>query len=217
MPCKTSSAYSSFVPKWYKDSKSNKTISNRIKELYLPKNEKKWNNNILKNKDLMEEINKNNTKGLGHKLMLKVMHCIDPKNSLDDANEIKRLLTHANYTLQLHDSVEKNRINPRKLKSALAPNFIHSLDAYHMRSTINQMASESPNFSFWAVHDAFGVHARDIPELREIVRKGLHELHKERDFNHWLDEMSDSGTITSNKIGDDAWLSKILKAEYLIS
>lgn len=217
MPCKTSSAYSSFVPEWYKSGKSKKTISNRIIELYLPKNEKKWNKNILKNKDLKEDIQKNYTKGLSYKLMLKVMLCIDPKNSLDDANEIKRLLTHANYTLQLYDSVEKNRINPRKLKSALAPNFIHSLDAYHMRFTINQMASGSPNFSFWAVHDAFGVHAQDIPELREIVRKGLHELHKERDFNHWLDEMSDSGTITSNKIGDDAWLSKILKAEYLIS
>ena len=217
MPCHVGSAYSSFVPKWYAKGKSTKTISNRIKELYLPNNEQKWNENILKNKDLRREIRTKYTKGLGHNLMLKVMHCIDPKNSLDDANEIKRLLTHASYTLQLHDSDEKNRINPVKLKSALAPNFIHSLDAYHMRSTINQMASESSNFSFWAVHDAFGVHARDIPELRDIVRKGLHELHKERDFNHWLDEMSDSGTITSNKIGDDAWLSKILKAEYLIS
>ncbi len=217
MPCHVGSAYNSFVPEWYKSGKSKKTISNRIIELYLPKNEKKWNKNILKNKDLKEEIQKNYTKGLSYKLMLKVMLCIDPENEEDDANEIKRLLTHANYTLQLHDSVEKNRINPVKLKSALAPNFIHSLDAYHMRSTINQMASESLNFSFWAVHDAFGVHARDIRGLREIVRKGLHELHKERDFNHWLDEMSDSKTITSNEIGDDSWLSKILKAEYLIS
>ncbi len=217
MPCHIGSAYNSFVPKWYKGKKSNKTISNRIKELYLPKNEKKWNENILKNNDLKEEIKKNCTKVLGHKFMVKVMRCIDPKNSSDDANEIKRLLTHANYTLQLHDSKEEDRINRVKLKSGLAPNFIHSLDAYHMRSTINQMASGSPNFSFWAVHDAFGVHARDIPDLRDIVRNGLHELHKERDFNHWLDEMSDSGTITSNKIGDDSWLSKILEAEYLIS
>jgi hypothetical protein len=45
------------------------------------------------------------------------------------------------------------------------------------------------NSDLWAVHDAFGSHARDIPKLRKKITQGFYNLHKELNINDWLEAM----------------------------
>ena len=38
----------------------------------------------------------------------------------------------------------------------LSPNFVHSIDALHMRNFVINMDEFAPGCSLWSVHDAFG-------------------------------------------------------------
>ena len=53
---------------------------------------------------------------------------------------------------------------------AIAPNFVHSLDAEHMRFVARGIFDHQKEIGvppqFWMVHDAFGCHPNDMSELR---------------------------------------------------
>ena len=100
--------------------------------------------------------------------------------------EVLRIIQIPSIHLPRYDLDEEARLREKKQKSAIPPNLIHSLDAYHMRWTVNQMPE---GCDFWVVHDAFGTHPRDIPKLRENITQGFYNLHSERDINDWLDSM----------------------------
>ena len=97
-----------------------------------------------------------------------------------------RILEIPSIHLPRYDSDEKGRLRVSKQRSAIPPNLIHSLDAYHMRWTLNKMPE---GYDFWVVHDAFGTHPRDIPILTENITQGFYNLHSGRDINYWLDSM----------------------------
>jgi hypothetical protein len=118
----------------------------------------------------------------------------------------------------------------------MAPNFVHSLDAYHMRTAIGELSDAIHPFSFWAVHDAFGVHACDVPMMREVVTRTFHEMHSDRDLLDWLEVMAEPFGIDFDEDplgtqGDlpvtlkDLWvrsdttldISEVADAEYIIS
>ena len=58
-------------------------------------------------------------------------------------------------------------LDPRKMSQSLSPNYIHSLDACHMRMAINMAIDLDRGFSFAMIHDSFGVHAADMPVFVE--------------------------------------------------
>jgi hypothetical protein len=60
------------------------------------------------------------------------------------------------------------RIDERKMKDALAPNIIHSIDAYHARLII-RMA----DFPVVPIHDSFGCHSSKMSELRLIIMESF--------------------------------------------
>lgn len=75
-----------------------------------------------------------------------------------------------------------NKLDPRKMSQSLSPNFIHSLDAYHMRATILR-AMEIGNMSFAMIHDSFGVHAADMPVfVSECIRPAFVEMYDGKDL-----------------------------------
>jgi DNA-directed RNA polymerase len=76
-------------------------------------------------------------------------------------------------------------------KTETDPNFIQSLDAYHMRKTINQCKDEIEDLSFWAVHDAFGTHACDVGTMVEIVRSNFYNIHSSLKFRGWHEPRSE--------------------------
>jgi DNA-binding GntR family transcriptional regulator len=105
------------------------------------------------------------------------------------------------------------RAKNHKLASSLPPNFIHSLDSFHMRRTINKLkqsisSSNHPQLSFWSVHDAFGTHACDVAKMREAVRQTFHQIHDEIDFDDWIKPKPRNPQLD---------LSDILDSDYIIS
>ncbi len=64
-----------------------------------------------------------------------------------------------------------NTLDPRKMAQSLSPNYIHSLDACHMRMSIERAISLDLGMSFAMIHDSFGVHAADMPVFSEMCIK----------------------------------------------
>ena len=63
-----------------------------------------------------------------------------------------------------------------KEKTAVAPNFIHSLDALHMRRFVRDM-HRANHQDLWAVHDSFGCHANHVEAMRTILRTQFSAIH----------------------------------------
>ena len=81
-----------------------------------------------------------------------------------------------------------------------------------MRKTINKLKQSIPQLSFWSVHDAFGTHACDVAEMRDVVRQMFHDLHDEIDFDYMIDPKSQDPVLPR-----ELDLSDILDADYIIS
>ena len=62
-------------------------------------------------------------------------------------------------------------------RTGIAPNFIHSLDACHMRLVVSAMARNGIT-DIWSVHDAFGCHPNHIEDLRFIINKQFVNVHQ---------------------------------------
>ena len=112
---------------------------------------------------------------------------IDPEKKDKDANEIRPLIYHSKYSFKRYDIDRNNR--EKLKKSAIAPNFVHSLDAYHMRTSVRELSESIDQLSFWAVHDAFGTHPCDVPEMRRVVKEEFLKMYEDKNFRYWLDEM----------------------------
>ena len=69
------------------------------------------------------------------------------------------------------------KIDKVKTANAVAPNFVHSLDASHMARVVARAKAEgmTPVTS----HDDFGVHAADTPRFREIIREEFVRIYKD--------------------------------------
>ena len=61
-----------------------------------------------------------------------------------------------------HDTPD---LDSRKMAQSLSPNYIHSLDACHMRMAVAR--AEGMGMSFAMIHDSFGVHASDMATFVE--------------------------------------------------
>jgi len=103
-------------------------------------------------------------------------------------NEIRTVLLHREYNFPRYHDNEEERIQKDKPKSSIAPNFIHSLDALHMRRSINRFANDfgSKEFAFWAVHDAFGTHPSEVDLLLGVLKEEFRKIHQDKDLCYWV-------------------------------
>ena len=76
---------------------------------------------------------------------------------------------------------EQPNVNKRKQASGFSPNFVHSLDATHLRLTVRRAAEEGIN-SFALVHDSFGTHAADTGRFFALLRETMVEMYRGRDM-----------------------------------
>jgi len=104
------------------------------------------------------------------------------------------------------DELRNIKTSNHRLTSSLLPNFIHSIDAYHMRETIHQCDIGIDDLSFWSVHDAFGTHACDVETMVGIVKRTFYNIHRSLDFEGWIGPRS-----------KDLTLKHILDSEYIIN
>ena len=73
------------------------------------------------------------------------------------------------YNVYFSRYILSNENDYKAARRGIAPNFIHSLDACHMRMVVNRLALNNNTTDFWSVHDAFGCHPNHIEDLRRIV------------------------------------------------
>lgn len=72
-------------------------------------------------------------------------------------------------------------LDTRQMSQSLSPNYIHSLDACHMRGAIRR-AMEVGGMSFAMIHDSFGVHAADMAVFVEhCIKPAFVEMYESRD------------------------------------
>lgn len=74
----------------------------------------------------------------------------------------------------------KPKVSRRKQASGLSPNFVHSLDATHLRMAVLQAFNEGIQ-NVALVHDSFGTHAADTGRFFVILREALVTMYTEQD------------------------------------
>jgi DNA-directed RNA polymerase len=67
---------------------------------------------------------------------------------------------------------KKDKLDNRKMSQAVAPNFIHSLDAAALAKTLCLCLANGMS-SFTAIHDSYGTHAADMAKLQACIREAF--------------------------------------------
>ena len=75
---------------------------------------------------------------------------------------------------------EGPKMDPGRLRAALPPSFVSSLDAAHMHLTTATAVSEGLQ-DFAMIHDSFGVHAADVDQFSRIIREQFVKMYEEND------------------------------------
>ena len=109
------------------------------------------------------------------------------------------------------------KINVSKQKGGIAPNFIHSLDATHLRMVASEFLDD--NRSLGVIHDSFSTHSCDIPELSRVIRDKFYELHSNdimRDFKDQIEQQIQKKLPEPPEKGDYN-LQEIYQSDYFFS
>ena len=68
-----------------------------------------------------------------------------------------------------------DNVSAPKMKSAISPNYIHSLDAELLRRVAMRMQKEGIEYSDW-IHDSFGCHPNDVDFMLDVTKQEFREL-----------------------------------------
>lgn len=81
----------------------------------------------------------------------------------------KQIETQLNGRFQIKIGEYTDEIDAIRQRQGISPNFIHSQDATHLRSTVRQAVREGIT-SIDVIHDDFGTHAGNTEKLHAIIR-----------------------------------------------
>jgi DNA-directed RNA polymerase, mitochondrial len=115
------------------------------------------------------------------------------------------------------------RINKDKQKNAVAPNFIHSLDASHLMLTVLRAKQEGIN-DFLLIHDSFSTHACNTSLWSLIIRDEFVKMYSQNDvfgtfYQNVLSTIDPShqSKIPVPPVPGDLDLSEVLLSDYAFS
>lgn len=94
--------------------------------------------------------------------------------------DIIRVRTWLHGAAQIRVAVESDESDKRQHATALAPNFVHSLDAAHLHMVTVACQQEGIS-SLGLVHDSFSTHPSDAGRLGQIVREQFVKLYTDND------------------------------------
>lgn len=96
------------------------------------------------------------------------------------------------------------------MQNAIAPNFVHALDASHLTMTALRM--RDAGMQVVAIHDSFGTHPCDVASMHSCIRESFVELYKDRNIlGEFLWEVSGVGDTPMRGTLD---LDSILASEF---
>lgn len=128
-------------------------------------------------------------------------------------------------TVRSHLYTETNELDARRNAQSLSPNYIHSMDACHMRKSILRALEGDKGLSFAMIHDSFGCHASDMKWfLKECIKPAFVDMYEGGDnlelFREQLmvnidqDKREDVRPLPSK---GSLELSEVLKSEFFFS
>lgn len=103
-------------------------------------------------------------------------------------------------------------IDTRAIRTAVAPNYVHSLDAAHLMLTICQGVEQGIR-NFRVIHDSMGTTPGDTTTLHKCIRAQMLGLHEQEPLQAFLDEQEDRHVWLAEAVVDKK--SKLTWAEYL--
>ena len=111
------------------------------------------------------------------------MVCVIDKQKQDEA----RIDTRINGSIVgQRMMLDNGKQDVRKHGNAAPPNFVHSLDALHLREAArlweDKCAAQGRKPVYTFVHDSFGVPAADMPEFHACIREAFVRLYTEYDL-----------------------------------
>lgn len=99
--------------------------------------------------------------------------------------EVRVSIFNMTYRLTLRKKLDT--LNTVRQASGSAPNFIHSIDASHMRAVVRRLKAEGID-DFAMVHDSFGTHFGNMQRLAEVTRDEFVKLHSVNLLETFTDE-----------------------------
>lgn len=100
-----------------------------------------------------------------------------------------RLETTLLGTVNLSFATPIDKIDRRRQKTSIAPNFVHSYDAAHLMLTVVAVEERLGRPVSWAmVHDSFGTHAGDVEVMSKVLREEFVRMYSDRSPLEELEE-----------------------------
>jgi DNA-directed RNA polymerase len=110
---------------------------------------------------------------------------------------------------------DKETIDGTSVNLAISPNYIHSLDASHMWSTIKRMI-DSGITQYSMIHDSYGCPAPDVNLMRAYTNEEFHKMHASNLLQTMKDEVEQILNIELPDVPPigDYNIDEVLDAEY---
>jgi len=102
-------------------------------------------------------------------------HVVHVKYKENQKKQVTCMLPNARKQTNIFKKSYSDQVSPQKMKSAISPNYIHSLDAELLRRVALRMRDEDIKNTDW-IHDSFGCHPNNIDLLLEITKEEFKEL-----------------------------------------
>jgi DNA-directed RNA polymerase len=99
---------------------------------------------------------------------------------------------------------------PMPMQNAIAPNFVHALDASHL--TLTALGMKKRGLQMLAIHDSFATHPCDVDALHEIVRDEFAKMYASGDIlEKFLWEVNSVGEVPQR---GDLDISRVRSSEF---
>lgn len=99
--------------------------------------------------------------------------------------------------------------NANKMQNAIAPNFVHAMDASHIALVAHAMSKL--NLAIVGIHDSFGTHPCDVPKMHEVIRQEFVGMYSRNILAEFLWDVDAVGEVPNRGNLD---LSQVIDSEF---
>ena len=133
-------------------------------------------------------------------------HVVHSKNKELKAKAVSCLLPGSRRVTRIIKKMYSDDVAVSKMRSAISPNYIHSLDAELLRRVALKMSRRGIENSDW-IHDSFGCHPNYVSDMLQITKEEFLKLMKRKPLAKLDEELRSQ--MTSRKKKDKQQLDKI--------